>query len=116
MAASSATAVVVHALDFAPMFAAAGLVEAYERARGEFETAVEEWCAPLREVGVAYVTSVQEGGPAGVLLDAVYGHRADLLVVGRRAPGAFPGTAMGSVAHRALGFSPCTTVVVPHAG
>jgi nucleotide-binding universal stress UspA family protein len=59
---------------------------------------------------------VEEGGPAHVLLDAVLAHAVDLLVVGRRQHAAFPGMAMGSVAHRALGFSPCATIVVPSNG
>jgi nucleotide-binding universal stress UspA family protein len=62
--------------------------------------------------GVAYATVVEEGGPAAVLLDAVRARDADLLVVGRQAS-KFPGMAMGSVAHRALGFAPCPTIVVP---
>ena len=41
------------------------------------------------------------------------GHAADLLVVGRTSSGMFPGMAMGSVAHRALGFAPCPTIPVP---
>jgi nucleotide-binding universal stress UspA family protein len=110
---SSATVVVVHALELAPMFAAAGLVDAYEQARRRISTTVEEWCAPLREAGVGYTTFVEEGGPADILLDAVHRHQADLLVVGRRSPARFRGMEMGSAAHRALGFAPCPTVVIP---
>jgi nucleotide-binding universal stress UspA family protein len=110
---SSARVVVVHALELGPAFAAAGLADGYEQARGRLAAEVEEWCAPLRDVGVAYSTVVEEGGPAGVLLDAVRTHDADLLVVGRRAQRPFPGIAMGSAAHRALGFASCPTVVVP---
>ena len=111
---SAATVVVVHALELAPAFAAAGLADAYEQARTRVAAEVDRaWSAPLREAGVTYSTVVEEGGPAAVLLEAVRFHEADLLVVGRRAQGAFPGMAMGSVAHRALGFSPCPTVVVP---
>ena len=114
-AASAATVVVVHAMEVAPAFAAAGLVDAYMQARGRIAAAVEEWCAPLRQAGVRYEAIVEEGGPAGVLIEAVRARQADLLVVGRRTPGSFPGMAMGSAAHRALGFSPCPTVVVPAA-
>jgi len=113
---AEAAVVVVHALELAPAFAAPGLGDAYEEARAGITAAVDGWCAPLREAGVAYSTVVEEGGPAGVLLDAVRSHEADLLVVGRRPPGSFPGMAMGSAAHRALGFAPCPTVVVPAAG
>lgn len=113
---SSATVVVVHALEMAPTFAAAGLDEAYGHARGRVETALEVWCAPLRDANIEYVTFVDEGGPAGVMLDAIHDRQADILVVGRRGPERFPGMAMGSAAHRALGFSPCPTVVVPATG
>jgi nucleotide-binding universal stress UspA family protein len=113
---SSAMVVVVHALELGPAYAAAGLGDAYEQARARIAAMVDEWCAPLRDADVAYSTVVEEGGPAGVLLEAVGAREADLLVVGRRTPGLFPGMAMGSVAHRALGFAPCPTVVVPAAG
>lgn len=112
-AASSAAVLVVHALELGPVFMAAGLIDAYAQARARTTAAVNEWCEPLRDAGLAYTTALEEGGPAGVLLDAVRTHDADLLIVGRRTSGQFPGMAMGSAAHRALGFSPCPTVVVP---
>jgi nucleotide-binding universal stress UspA family protein len=113
--ASASSVVLVHAVELAPAFAAAGLADdAYESARSRRVEVVEsEWCAPLRAAGVAYETVVADGGPAVVLLDAVRTRGADLLVVGRQAHGSFPGMAMGSVAHRALGYAPCPTVVVP---
>jgi nucleotide-binding universal stress UspA family protein len=112
-AASSAAVLVVHALEIGPAFMAAGLIEAYAHALAQTTAAVEEWCEPLRKAGLAYTTVLEEGGPTGVLLHAVRTHGADLLVVGRRTRGDFPGMDMGSAAHRALGFSPCPTVVVP---
>ncbi|MEO8697842.1 MAG: universal stress protein [Acidimicrobiales bacterium] len=111
--ASSAAVFVVHALEMGPAFMAAGLIEAYAQAMAQTNAAVEDWCGPLREAGLTYTTVLEEGGPVGVLLHAVSTHGADLLVVGRRTRGAFPGMEMGSAAHRALGFSPCPTVVVP---
>ncbi len=109
-----ATVVVVHALTIGPAFAAAGLDASYEQTRAQLVVAVDsDWCAPLRDAGVAYTTVVEDGGAASVLLEAVRRHDVDLLVVGRRSPGSFPGIAMGSVAHRAIGFAPCPTVVVP---
>ena len=113
---SAAAVVVTHALELAPAFAAGGLGGAYEQARAGWRSAVDEWCAPLSKAGVRCSTVVEEGGPTGVLLDAVRTRNADLLVVGRRASGTFPGISMGSAAHRALGFAPCPTVVVPAAG
>jgi nucleotide-binding universal stress UspA family protein len=113
--ASASSVVLVHAAELAPAFAAAGLADdAYEDALARRAAIVESaWCAPLRAAGVAYETVVAEAGAAVVLLDAVRARGADLLVVGRQAHGSFPGMAMGSVAHRALGYAPCPTVVVP---
>jgi nucleotide-binding universal stress UspA family protein len=114
-AASASSLLVIHAVELAPPFAAAGLDdEAYEDARTRTAATIDDqWCAPVRDAGVAYQTVIEEGGPAVVLLDAVRARGADLLVVGRQPSEAFPGMAMGSVAHRALGFAPCPTIVVP---
>ena len=106
--------VVVHALTIGPAFAAAGLDDAYEQTRVRLATEVDrDWCAPLRDAGIRYWTVVEDGGAAAVLLEAVRAHDVDLLVVGRRHASSFPGMEMGSVAHRALGFAPCPTIVVP---
>lgn len=112
--ASTSRLIVIHALDLGPAFATAGLDDTYEQTHERLAAAVDrDWCAPLREAGAAYSTVVEDGGAAVVLLAAVRSHDVDLLVVGRHAHGSFPGMAMGSVAHRALGFAPCPTVVVP---
>jgi nucleotide-binding universal stress UspA family protein len=113
---SSASVVAIHALEIAPAFAAAGLVVEYGQARTTIKAEVESWCEPLGEAGVPFTVVVEEGGPAGVLLHAITTQQADLLVVGRRVSGSFPGMSMGSAAHRALGYAPCPTVVIPAAG
>jgi nucleotide-binding universal stress UspA family protein len=115
-ASSGAFVVVVHALEIAPAFAAAGLDEAYEQARAKAVETVERWCTPVRLAGVRYAPIVEEGGPATILLDVTRRRGAGLLVIGRRTPGAFPGMPMGSVAHRAVGLAPCPTIVVPASG
>lgn len=114
-AAASAPLWAVHAVDVGPAFAATGLDDAaYAKTiRALSEVMEREWCAPLRDGGINYETVLEEGGAATVLLDAVRSNDIDLLVVGRRGAGAFSGLAMGSVAHRAIGFAPCPTVVVP---
>jgi nucleotide-binding universal stress UspA family protein len=112
-AVAGAEATVIHAIDMGPAYAMAGLDDAYAESRARIADVVErEWCAPLREAGVAYSAVIEEGGASSVMLDAARVRGLDLLVVGRRS-GAVPGLAMGSVAHRALGFAPCPTVVVP---
>jgi nucleotide-binding universal stress UspA family protein len=112
--ASSAGLVVIHALDLGSAFAAAGLDDGYEEARARITSALErDWCAPLRNEGIAYTVVVEEGGAAVVILGTVRSRKLDLLVVGRQTPARLPGMAMGSVAHRALGLAPCPTVIVP---
>lgn len=110
---SGAKVVVVHAAELAPAYAAPGLDEVYRRSLAEAAGQLVEWTAPLRHLGVDHTTVLEDTGPASALLEASHRHRAELVVVGRRAPGAFPGMEMGSVAHRALGLAPCPVVVVP---
>lgn len=114
---SAAAVVVVHAVEFGPSFVAAGLDEAYAAARARLAATVEgEWSAPLRAAGIEYSTVVEDGGAAATLLAATSSAGVDLLVVGRQPSSSFPGLAMGSVAHRAVAFAQCPTVVVPRSG
>jgi nucleotide-binding universal stress UspA family protein len=114
VAASSVALVVIHALDLGPAFAAAGLDDGYEQARARITSALtRDWCAPLRDKGIAYSTVVEDGGPAVVLLKTAGSHQLDLLVVGRQRTTSLAGMTMGSVAHRVLGLAPCPTVIVP---
>jgi nucleotide-binding universal stress UspA family protein len=111
---SSAKVHLVHAVELGPAFAAAGSDAAYERSRARAIAEVEgAWTAPLRDAGVHYATVVEDAGPVGILLETARVHSVGLLVVGRRGPDSFPGMAMGSVAHRVLGFAACPVVVVP---
>jgi nucleotide-binding universal stress UspA family protein len=118
VSAASARLWAVHALDLGPAFAAAGLGDdAYALAlRNVSETLEREWGTPFRDAAIGYTSVVNEGGAAEVLLDAVRANDADLLVVGRREAGGARAMAMGSVAHRAIGFAPCATVVVASPG
>jgi nucleotide-binding universal stress UspA family protein len=118
-AAGMATAVgaeiaVVHAVDFFPFAAASGIPqELYQTSLQQRRTELDGWCRPLRETGVAHRQIVSEGGPAGVILDAINRVGAQLIVVGRRVHADPPQLSMGSVAHRIIAFSPCPAVVVP---
>jgi nucleotide-binding universal stress UspA family protein len=111
---SGAGVVLAHAVEFGPAFATAGLGDVYDQSLARVASQLEgEWSAPLRDAGVEFTTVMEDAGPAGVLLETAHAHGADLLVVGRREPAAYPGMEMGSVAHRALGFAPCPVVVIP---
>jgi nucleotide-binding universal stress UspA family protein len=105
---------VVHAIDFFPFAAASGISqELYDTALQRRHTEIDKWCRPLRDAGVAHHQIVAEGGPAGVILDAINRVGAQLAVVGRRGQADPPQLPMGSVAHRVIAFSPCPAVLVP---
>jgi nucleotide-binding universal stress UspA family protein len=107
---------VVHAIDFFPFAAASGIPqELYQNSLQQRDAEVNEWSRPLRDAGVAHRQIVAEGGPAGVILNALDGLGAQLAVVGRRVEADPPQLPMGSVAHRVIAFSPCPAVVVPGA-
>lgn len=57
---------------------------------------------------------VVPGHPAAVLTEAARG--ADLLVVGRRGHGGFPGLLLGSVSQHCAQRSPCPAVIIPGSG
>jgi nucleotide-binding universal stress UspA family protein len=105
---------VVHAVDFFPFAAASGIPqELYHTSLQQRHAEIDKWCRPLRDAGVAHHQIVVEGGPAGVILDAIDSVGAQLAVVGRRGQAGAPQLPMGSVAHRVIAFSPCPAVVVP---
>jgi nucleotide-binding universal stress UspA family protein len=105
---------VVHAVDFFPFAAASGIPqELYDTSLQQRHAEIDRWCRPLRDAGVAHHQIVAEGGPAGVILDAIDSLGAQLAVVGRRGQAGPPQLPMGSVAHRIIAFSPCPAVVVP---
>jgi nucleotide-binding universal stress UspA family protein len=113
-AAAGGEIAVVHAVDFFPFAAASGLPqELYQTSLQHRQAEVEGWCRPLSDAGVAHRQIVAEGGPAGVILDAIDSVGGQLAVVGRRGQTDRPQLPMGSVAHRIIAFSPCPAVVVP---
>jgi nucleotide-binding universal stress UspA family protein len=50
----------------------------------EATRALEEWCAPLRNSGVAYRAVVSDAEPVRALLDVARRENADLIVIGHR--------------------------------
>jgi nucleotide-binding universal stress UspA family protein len=60
---------------------------------------------------VPVTTRVLEGAAAQVLLDA--GKGAELMVLGSRGHGAFPGMLLGSVSQHCVQHATCPTVVIP---
>jgi nucleotide-binding universal stress UspA family protein len=74
------------------------------------EQVVDETVGPDRTVDVR--ASAIEGRPAPVLIQAA--ETAELLVVGHRGRGAFPGMTLGSVAVHCVQHASCPVVVVRH--
>ena len=75
---------------------------------------LEDWCAPLRDAGVAYRTAVVRGDARTALLEAARDRGADLLIVGSRGRGAVTKLLLGSVAASLIRHSDRPVTVVPH--
>jgi nucleotide-binding universal stress UspA family protein len=71
--------------------------------------AIEQTVADRRQLAIN--TLIEQGHPALVLVDEA--RYADLLVVGKRGHGAFPGMPLGSVSEYCVTHAWCPVVVVP---
>jgi nucleotide-binding universal stress UspA family protein len=74
---------------------------------------VEEWCAPLRAMGVDYEVVVVEGDTRTALLDLARDRSADLLVIGSRGHGPVGQLLLGSVATSLAQHSELPVTIVP---
>ena len=81
-----------------------------DEVRDRFE---QDWCAALREAGVPYECRLVEGSPVIALLETAALVEADLVVVGRRGAGGFPGLQLGSTSLQLLTHAEMPVVVVP---
>jgi nucleotide-binding universal stress UspA family protein len=72
-----------------------------------------EWTAPLRDAGVAHRTELRDGSPVSVLLAVADDAGADLVVVGSRGVGGFPGLLLGSTSTQLAQHSPRPVLIVP---
>ena len=84
-----------------------------ESPRAQAEAQLHGWCAPLAEAGVEHRCVVVDGNPVIALLQAAVDARADLIVVGRRGSGGFPGLQLGSTSHELTAHARLPVVVVP---
>lgn len=71
------------------------------------------WCEPFEVAGVPYRWVVAEGNPVLALLHVAADVAADLVVVGKRGSGGFPGLQLGSTSQELVAHSPVAVVVVP---
>jgi nucleotide-binding universal stress UspA family protein len=81
-----------------------------DEVRDRFE---QVWCAGLREAGVRYECRLTEGNPVTALLESAARVEADLVVVGRRGAGGFPGLQLGSTSLQLVQHAEVPVVVLP---
>ena len=74
---------------------------------------VDQWCAPLRDRGLAYRLAVVAGDPRSALLDVARDRSADLVVVGSRGRGPIKKLLLGSVASTLAHHSQLPVTIVP---
>ncbi|MGA2520827.1 MAG: universal stress protein [Acidimicrobiales bacterium] len=111
-AALGAEVVAVHALGLLTHLGAA--TEPAESHRRNVQQAFdEEWCAPLHTSAVPNQRVLVDGNPVTALLAAVGDFGADLVVVGSRGHGGFPGLQLGSTSHQLVQHATTPVVVVP---
>lgn len=112
-AACDAEVVAVHCLGllFHP---SASDVEPAQPHRDEITALLDgEWTAPLRDAGVRHRTELRDGSPVSVLLAAADDVDADLVVVGSRGVGGFPGLLLGSTSTQLAQHSTRPVLIVP---
>lgn len=106
----------VQAVEIAPALAQlddASGAEIYERAHERAVTLLRDrWSRPLTDAGVTFDLTVEDGGPAEVLINAATKSDANVIVVGRRDHSPLQGT-LGGVSQRILAYAPCVSVIVP---
>ena len=82
--------------------------------RDEIRAELEQsWCAPLREAGVNYRAELREGNPVTALLAVADDLDADVIVVGSRGTGGFPGLLLGSTSSQVAQHARRPVVIVP---
>jgi len=72
-----------------------------------------EWTTTLRETGITHRTELRDGSPVTVLLAVAADVDADLLVVGSRGVGGFPGLLLGSTSTQLAQHSTRPVMIVP---
>ena len=92
----------------------AGALEPSDTHRNEIASELEgSWCAPFREAEVQFRAELREGTPVTSLLELAEEVDADLLVVGSRGVGGFPGLLLGSTSTQVAQHAHRPVVIVP---
>jgi nucleotide-binding universal stress UspA family protein len=113
-----ADVVAVHVLEepvyAVPPMAAVSLGPLPPQVRTEIRDTLErDWCAPLRDAGVAYKAVLVDGPPAAAIIRLAQDESADLVVVGRRGRGGFAELLLGSVSHQLAHHVGRPLVIIP---
>ena len=111
---------IVHGIDMGvfeyPAIAQLGSLQGYEGFRWAVTAAGEELLERTAMTVYSACSSVKRvneiGNPAGIILRVAETEKADLVVIGARGRGRLAEAVLGSVSHRVLMHSPCTTLVV----
>jgi nucleotide-binding universal stress UspA family protein len=82
---------------------------------GEVAAQLEQWCRPLADAHVAYRSVLIDGDPVSSLLRAARDEDADLVVVGARGTGGYPGLVLGSTSQQLVHQADRPVTVVPDA-
>jgi nucleotide-binding universal stress UspA family protein len=113
---SGAEVVAVHALGLLERMASDEEPVPAQKHRDEVQRRLEnEWCAPLRDAGVRWRSTLRDGSPVTALLAAAEDETADLVVVGSRGLGGFPELLLGSTSTQVAQHSTRPVMVVPNA-
>jgi nucleotide-binding universal stress UspA family protein len=72
-----------------------------------------DWCAPLRQTGIAHRFLFVDGAPVPILLSAAQREAIDVIVVGSRGVGGFPELLLGSTSHQLAEHATCPVLIVP---
>lgn len=109
-----ADVVAVHALGLLSHLGQSERVSPAQEHRDEVRALLEnEWTAVLRSSGVRHRCLVVEGNPVLALMATADEQHADLVVVGPRGTGGFPGLQLGSTSHQLLQHSHRPVAIVP---
>jgi len=113
-AALGAEVVAVHALGMLSHLGTPTTALPSQEHREEVRALLEnEWSRALRASGVPHRCLLVEGNPVMALMAAADEEDADLVVVGTRGAGGFPGLRLGSTSHQLLQHLKRPVVVVP---
>jgi nucleotide-binding universal stress UspA family protein len=114
-AAVGANVIAIHALGLLHQTATGELIAA-DTHRDEIRRDLDEWCAPLRGAGVHHEALLLEGNPVTAILQTADERGADVVVVGNRGVGGFPGLLLGSTSMQVAQHAHRPVVIVPDHG